>query len=73
MKQRSQWFFNGECGDTRTAVIRWWEKRRPDFNAAVGVVGIVSWLLVLIAGGAAVKPGLDFEEPIAMIVGPSST
>jgi len=40
------------------------------FNVSVGMVGIVFWLLVLIAGGAAVKPGVDFEEPIAMILLP---
>jgi hypothetical protein len=30
----------------------------------------VTWWLVLIAGNAAVKPGVDFEEPFAMIIGP---
>ena len=59
-----------ECGDTRIDLIRWWEERRLSFNAYVGVVGIVSWLLVLIVGGAAVKPGVDFEEPIAMVEAP---
>jgi hypothetical protein len=36
----------------------------------MSLVAVVSWILVLIAGSAAVKPGVDFEEPIAMIVGP---
>jgi hypothetical protein len=36
----------------------------------VGLVGIVTWLLVLCVGSLAVKPGVDFEEPIMMIVGP---
>ena len=31
---------------------------------------MVSWLLVLIAGAAAVKPGEDFEEPVVMFFGP---
>lgn len=31
---------------------------------------MVTWLLVLIVGSMAVKPGVDFEEPIMMIVGP---
>lgn len=66
----AQWLFHGECGDRRTDIIRWWEGRRLSFNAYVGVVGIISWLLVLVVGGAAVKPGVDFEEPIAMLVGP---
>jgi hypothetical protein len=70
MKKSWHLIFNGDCGDTRIDVIRWWEQRRLDFNAYVGVVGVISWLLVLIAGGAAVKPGVDFEEPIAMIEEP---
>jgi hypothetical protein len=27
----------------------WWEGRRTRFNLYVGLVGVVSWLLVLIA------------------------
>lgn len=44
--------------------------RRFRFNLYVGVVGALSWLLVLIAGSAAVEPGVDFEEPVAMTFGP---
>jgi len=55
---------------SRTDIVRWWEARRLHFNVYVGVVGIVAWFLVLIAGSAAVKPGEDFEEPLAMIFGP---
>jgi hypothetical protein len=51
-------------------VFRWWEARRLHFNAMVGAVGVAAWILVLVAGSAAVKPGEDFEEPIVMIVGP---
>jgi len=51
-------------------ILRWWESRRLRFNLFVGIVGIVTWFLVLIAGSAAVKPGVDFEEPLAMIFGP---
>ncbi len=36
----------------------------------VGAVGIASWLLVECVGSLAVKPGVDFEEPILMIIGP---
>jgi len=50
--------------------IKWWESRRLSFNAFVGVTGLASWLLVLFAGSAAVKPGVDFEEPLAMLFGP---
>jgi hypothetical protein len=32
-------------------------------------VGFASWLLVMIAGSAAVKPGEDFEEPFGMLFG----
>ena len=34
-------------------------------------VGIVTWLLVLCFGSLAVKPGVDFEESIMMIIGPA--
>ncbi|HLX84559.1 MAG TPA: hypothetical protein VKR59_11725 [Terriglobales bacterium] len=52
-------------------IVRWWEARRLHFNVYVGVVGVITWFLVLIAGSAAVKPGEDFEEPLAMIFGPA--
>ena len=55
---------------TRKEIIVWWEARRLRFNLYVGAVGIVSWFLVLIAGSAAVKPGVDFEEPVVMLIGP---
>lgn len=45
-------------------------RRRFRFNLYVGAVGVVTWLLVMIAGSAAVKPGVDFEEPLVMIFGP---
>jgi hypothetical protein len=51
-------------------IIAWWESRRFHYNFYVGLTGAVSWVLVLIAGSAAVKPGVDFEEPLAMLVGP---
>ena len=54
---------------TRTDIVRWWEARRLHFNVYIGVVGIITWFLVLIAGSSAVKPGEDFEEPLAMING----
>lgn len=58
------------CPGTRQEIIAWWESRRFRFNLYVGIVGAVTWLLVLVAGSAAVKPGVDFEEPIAMLIGP---
>ena len=51
----------------RTDIVRWWEARRLRFNFYVGAVGVVTWLLVMIAGSAAVKPGEDFEEPLVMM------
>lgn len=55
---------------TRRDLVKWWEARRLRFNLWVGSVGAVTWLLVLVVGSLAVKPGVDFEEPIMMIVGP---
>jgi hypothetical protein len=57
-------------GTSRMDMARWWEARRVRYNLLVGIVGVASWLLVLFAGSAAVKPRVDFEEPVAMIVGP---
>jgi hypothetical protein len=55
---------------TRNEIISWREARRFRFNVYVGIVGTITWFLVLIAGSAAVKPGVDFEEPVAMLIGP---
>jgi len=55
---------------TRRELVKWWEARRLRFNVLVGSVGVVTWLLVLFVGSLAVKPGVDFEEPIMMIIGP---
>jgi hypothetical protein len=41
------------------------------FNVIIGAVGVASWILVLVAGSAAVRPGEDFEEPLMMIAVPS--
>lgn len=51
---------------TRHAIWRWWEQRRYRYNRDLFLVGLVAWFLVLIAGSAAVKPGVDFEEPFMM-------
>ncbi len=64
------WLLCGPSGPRHRDVFHWWEERRGRYNLFVGTVGIASWLLVLFAGSAAVKPGVDFEEPLAMIVGP---
>lgn len=55
---------------SRAEIVRWWEARRTRYNVVVGSVGIVTWLLVMCVGSMAVKPGVDFEEPIMMIIGP---
>jgi len=52
--------------NTRTDIIRWWEVRRYSFNALLLAVGFASWLLLMIAGSAAVEPGRDFVEPLSM-------
>src|SRR5690242_4483357 len=50
-------------------IIRWWEARRHTYNGLLLAVGFVSLVLVIVAGSAAVKPGEDFEEPLAIIIG----
>lgn len=63
-------FFHASQPLTRREIFDWWESRRLAFNLWIGAVGVFSWFSVLIAGSAAVKPGVDFEEPLAMIIGP---
>jgi hypothetical protein len=70
MERLPEWPSAQRDSSTRREIIVWWESRRFRFNLYVGIVGVVSWLLVLIAGSAAVEPGVDFEEPLAMIYGP---
>lgn len=70
MKLLGAWLFESNSGLTRREVFRWWEARRLTYNFLVGIIGIATWLSVMIAGSAAVKPGEDFEEPLAMIIGP---
>ena len=69
MESLLSWPTEDGAESTRTDIVRWWEARRWHFNVYVGVVGIITWFLVLIAGSAAVKPGEDFEEPLGMIFG----
>ena len=70
MEKLLEWPSEQERSSPRGEIIAWWEARRFRFNLYVGVVGVVTWLLVLVAGSAAVKPGIDFEEPMAMFFGP---
>ena len=51
-------------------MVHWWEGRRVRYNLCLFCVGFVAWWLVWVAGSAAVKPGVDFEEPIGMVFGP---
>ena len=67
---RTPWLFDSAPTVTRLEVISWWERRVVFYNLVLLGVGIFTWLSVLIAGSAAVKTGVDFEEPIAMIFGP---
>lgn len=55
---------------SRRDLVKWWEARRIRYNLLVGGVGVVTWVLVLFVGSLAVKPGVDFEEPFMMIIGP---
>jgi len=70
MQKELEWTSAQNPTGTRADIIRWWESRRFRFNVVIGSVGVATWLLVMIAGSAAVKPGEDFEEPLAMLFGP---
>jgi hypothetical protein len=65
-----EWMFMSPDSTSKRDVLRWWVARLPNYNVLLFAVGIVSWVLVLVAGSHAVKAGDDFEEPIMMIVGP---
>ena len=67
MEKGLEWASEESPVSTRGDIIRWWEARRSHFNGFVLGVGFVSWLLVMAAGSAAVKPGEDFVEPFAMV------
>lgn len=70
MERLLEWPSKPVSPGTRQEIIAWWESRRFRFNLYVGIVGAVIWLFVLVAGSAAVKPGVDFGEPIAMLIVP---
>ena len=52
-------FAFGPSGPSRQEVWRWWEERLLRSNRDLFIVGIATWLLVLVAGPAAVKPGAN--------------
>src|SRR5262245_31161591 len=62
--------FNGPSGPSRQEVRKWWHHRRMRYNRDLFLVGVVTWILVWVAGSAAVKAGEDFEKPIMMNIGP---
>jgi len=64
------WLFEGPSGASKREVWNWWQQRRLRYNRDVFLVGLATWILVLVAGSAAVQPGEDFEEPLMMIFGP---
>lgn len=67
---RIKWMLQSDVNANRREVFRWWEARRLNYNLLLLIVGIITWVLVMIAGSHAVEPGEDFEEPIMMIFGP---
>lgn len=70
MATKSGWYFDGEAGSSKDDISRWWWERRYRYNRVLFFVGAGTWLLVEFAGSASVKPGVDFEEPLIMIIGP---
>ncbi|HEX3944798.1 MAG TPA: hypothetical protein VHW69_11995 [Rhizomicrobium sp.] len=49
--------------------IVWWEIRRPAFNAAVFLAGVITVFLIELIGNHYVHPGEDVEEPMAILFG----
>jgi hypothetical protein len=54
---------------SRRDIILWWELRRIPYNLVLAVVGFVTLFLVIVAGSAAVEPGVDFVEPLVIAFG----
>jgi hypothetical protein len=67
---KSEWYFYGSAGSSKSNIWEWWRERRLRYNRDLFFVGAETWLLVLFAGSAAVKPGVDFEEPILIVLAP---
>jgi hypothetical protein len=65
---KPDWYFHGPAGASKSDIWQWWRERRFRYNRDLLFVGAGTWLLVFFAGSAAVKPGVDFEEPIMMII-----
>lgn len=63
-------FYGDAVGTSRWDLVKWWEARRIRYNFILFLIGIVSIFLVVVAGGYAVKPGADFEEPLGLILIP---
>jgi len=70
MRTQSDWHFHGSAGSSKRDIWKWWQERHFRYNRDLFFVGLGTWLLVLLAGSAAVKPGVNFGEPIMMIIGP---
>jgi len=63
-------FYGDAVGTSSWDLVRWWEARRIRYNLILFSIGIMSIFLVVVAGGYAVKPGVDFEEPLGLILIP---
>lgn len=70
MRTEPDWYFHGSAGSSKRDLWKWWQERRFRYNRDLFFVGLGTWLLVLFAGSAAVQPGVDFQEPITMVLGP---
>jgi hypothetical protein len=63
----SAWLFQPGKFTNKWDAIRWWETRRVPFNLVVGATGIIAAAVFLLIGSTIVRPGEDFEEPLALI------
>jgi hypothetical protein len=70
MSTKSDWYFHGAAGSSKRDIWKWWQERRFRYNRDLFFVGAGTWLLALLAGSAAVKPGVDFVEPIILVIVP---
>jgi hypothetical protein len=73
MDRWSHWhlmLYGDAVGTSRWDLVKWWEARRIRYNLILFLIGMMSIFLVVVAGSYAVKPGVDFEEPLGFILIP---
>ena len=65
MSALTEFLFPAPAPRHPAAILKWWERRRPAYNLAVGSAGVVSLVVVTL-----VQLAPPFSAPVAMPLGP---